>query len=106
MEVSGLAGDAGQEGGGGGLLVGGGSVAGPEADRSDAGRDEVQAREETLDLFQRVDVDPGGGVLRGEVRALGAVAGADGDDQVAAGDDGAGEDGGHVAGDGGLRSAG
>src|SRR5579859_3935381 len=85
MGVSGLSGDAGQERGGGGLLVGGGGVAGPEADRSDAGRDEVQALEEALDLFQGVDVDPDGGVLRGEVRAFGGVAGADGDDQVAAG---------------------
>src|ERR1700693_3551133 len=103
MEVSGLAGDAGHEGGGGGLLVRGGGVAGPEADWSDAGRDEVQALEETLDLFQGVDVDPGGGVLRGEVRALGGAGGADGDHQVAAGDDGAGEGGGYVAGSGGLR---
>src|SRR5580704_2357151 len=103
VAVSELAGDAGQERGGGGLLVGGGSVAGPEADRYDAGRHEVKAVEEALDLFQGVDVDPGGGVLRGEVRALGGVAGADGDDQVTAGDDGAGEGGGHVAGGGGLR---
>ena len=79
-----------------------GPVAVPVPHRDHARRHELEAIEETQDLLQRVDVYPRGRVRRGERLRLGRAAGTDGDDHVAAGCDGPGKGGGHVAGDPGL----